>query len=145
MSLWHGMPFEHILCHNPSLGLTTQARGCKAVDHEEDLGVTSLTPGSAKSVREWTLTLPNQLLLWELESQMDFRIFKTRLQGSKPIDLKNFLYHWKANETYMFEMGSQCHLSIWNTSYGQKKGRESNCQFDSWPIKVRNRPDLLAV
>jgi hypothetical protein len=28
------------------------------------------------------------------------------------------------------------HLDIWNTSYGQKKGRESNCQFDSWPEKV---------
>jgi len=27
------------------------------------------------------------------------------------------------------------HLDIWNTSYGQKKGRESNCQFDSWPKK----------
>jgi hypothetical protein len=35
------------------------------------------------------------------------------------------------------------HLDIWNTSYGQKKGRESNCQFDSWLEKVRNRPDLL--
>jgi len=32
------------------------------------------------------------------------------------------------------------HLDIWNTSYGQKKGRESNCQFDSWPQKVGNRP-----
>jgi hypothetical protein len=32
------------------------------------------------------------------------------------------------------------HLNIWNTSYGQKKGRESNCQFDSWPQRVRNRP-----
>jgi hypothetical protein len=36
------------------------------------------------------------------------------------------------------------HLDIWNTSYGQKKGRESNCQFDSWPIKVRNQPDFRA-
>jgi hypothetical protein len=35
------------------------------------------------------------------------------------------------------------HLDIWNTSYGQKKGRESNCQFDSPPKKVGNRPDLL--
>jgi len=35
------------------------------------------------------------------------------------------------------------HLDIWNTSYGQKKGRESNCQFDSRPKKVGNRPDLL--
>jgi hypothetical protein len=35
------------------------------------------------------------------------------------------------------------HLDIWNISYGQKKGRESNCQFDSWLEKVKNRPDLL--
>jgi hypothetical protein len=32
------------------------------------------------------------------------------------------------------------HLDISNTSYGQKKGRESNWQFDSRPLKVRNRP-----
>jgi hypothetical protein len=36
------------------------------------------------------------------------------------------------------------HSVIWNTSYGQKKGRESNCQFDSRPQKVKNRPDLLS-
>jgi hypothetical protein len=33
------------------------------------------------------------------------------------------------------------HLDIYNTSYGWKKGRESNCQFDSQPLKIRNRPD----
>jgi hypothetical protein len=32
------------------------------------------------------------------------------------------------------------HLDIWNTSYGQKKGRESNWQFDSRPLKVGNWP-----
>jgi len=32
------------------------------------------------------------------------------------------------------------HLDICNSSYGQKKGRESNCQFDSQPLKVGNRP-----
>jgi hypothetical protein len=32
------------------------------------------------------------------------------------------------------------HLDICSPSYEQKKGRESNCQFDSWPLKVRNRP-----
>jgi hypothetical protein len=31
------------------------------------------------------------------------------------------------------------HLNIYNTSYGQKKGRESNGQFDSQPLKVGNR------
>jgi hypothetical protein len=32
------------------------------------------------------------------------------------------------------------HLDIYSPSYGQKKGRESNCQFDSRPLKVRNQP-----
>jgi len=36
------------------------------------------------------------------------------------------------------------HLDICRPSYGQKKGRESNCQFDSRPLKGGNRylPDL---
>jgi hypothetical protein len=32
------------------------------------------------------------------------------------------------------------HWDIYSPSYGQKKGRESNWQFDSRPLKVRNRP-----
>jgi hypothetical protein len=36
------------------------------------------------------------------------------------------------------------HLDTYNISYGQKKGGESNCQFDSWPLKVRNRLALFA-
>ncbi len=33
------------------------------------------------------------------------------------------------------------HSNIYSISYGRKKGRESNWQFDSWPLKVGNRPD----
>jgi hypothetical protein len=32
------------------------------------------------------------------------------------------------------------HLDICSPSYGKKKGQESNCQFDSRPLKVGNRP-----
>ncbi len=32
------------------------------------------------------------------------------------------------------------HFNICSPSYGQKKGRESNWQFDSRPLKVENRP-----
>jgi len=32
------------------------------------------------------------------------------------------------------------HLDICSPSYGQKKGRESNWQFESRPLKVENRP-----
>jgi hypothetical protein len=34
------------------------------------------------------------------------------------------------------------HLNICSPSYGQKKGRESNCQFDSQPLKVKSRPEF---
>jgi hypothetical protein len=33
------------------------------------------------------------------------------------------------------------HYDIYSISYGRRKGRESNWQFDSRPLKVRNRPD----
>jgi hypothetical protein len=33
------------------------------------------------------------------------------------------------------------HLDIYSPSYGQKKGQKSNWQFNSRPLKVRNRPD----
>ncbi len=36
------------------------------------------------------------------------------------------------------------HLNTSNTNYGQKKGRESNWQFDSQPLKIRNCSDFLA-
>jgi hypothetical protein len=32
------------------------------------------------------------------------------------------------------------HLDICSPTYGPKKGRESNWQFDSQPLKVKNRP-----
>jgi len=35
-------------------------------------------------------------------------------------------------------------LNIYNTSYGKKKGRESNWQFDSRPQKIRNRSNFRA-
>jgi hypothetical protein len=36
------------------------------------------------------------------------------------------------------------HLDICNTSYGQKKGHESNWSFDFWPLKVRKWPNFMA-
>jgi hypothetical protein len=37
-------------------------------------------------------------------------------------------------------MASHWYLDICSPSYGQKKGQESNWQFDSRPLKVGNRP-----
>jgi hypothetical protein len=57
--------------------------------------------------------------------------------------------HWGV--LYTFEKFLKCrcrkwprmnHSDICSTSHGRKKGWESNWQFDSWPLKVGNRPDL---
>jgi hypothetical protein len=45
---------------------------------------------------------------------------------------------WKCRCRKWAHMG---HLNICSTSYVQKKGQKSNWQFDSWSLKVRNRPD----
>ncbi len=56
--------------------------------------------------------------------------------------------HWSVLYTVEKVLKCRCpkwfrmiHLDIFNTSYGRKKGRESNWQFDSRPLKVGNRPD----
>jgi len=69
-------------------------------------------------------------------SKSDFRGQKLMAYGVLYI-IKKFL------EFRCLQWARIAHLDIWNTSYGQKKGWESNCQFDSRPKKVENRPDLL--
>jgi hypothetical protein len=55
--------------------------------------------------------------------------------------------HWGVLEVIGKVLKCKCpkcprigHLDICSPSYGQKKGRESNWQFDSRPLKVKNRP-----
>jgi len=56
--------------------------------------------------------------------------------------------HWSVLYTVGKVLKCRCpkwprmsHLNICSPSYGQKKGRESNWQFDSRPLKVGNRPN----
>jgi hypothetical protein len=56
--------------------------------------------------------------------------------------------HWSVIYTVGKVLKCRCpkwprmsHLDIYSTSYGQKKGRKSNWQFDSRPLKFGNRPD----
>jgi hypothetical protein len=80
-------------CCNLNLGLATKARACKGVGQEEARESHFMLLGAQKSVRECTLTLPSELPLWEFGVLMDSQIFRERLKGSKPIGLKNSLYH----------------------------------------------------
>jgi hypothetical protein len=57
--------------------------------------------------------------------------------------------HWSFFYTFGKVLKCRCpkwahmnHLDICSTSYGQKKGWESNWQFDSRLLKVGNRPNL---
>jgi hypothetical protein len=75
---------------------------------------------------------------------MDFQTFREQLQGSKFIGLKSFLHQQNLLKHRCLKWARMTHLDTSNTSYGQKKGWESNWQFNSRPLKVQNRPDLFA-
>jgi len=95
-------------------------------------------------MREWTLTLPRQLPLCEMESRWTPEISESDCRGQTSISCGVLYIIGKLLERRCLKWARIAHLDIWNTSYDQKKGRESNCQFDSRPQKVGNRPDLLS-
>ncbi len=96
------------------------------------------------SRREWTFTLPRQLPLWEIESRWTPKTSESDCRGQNSMAHGVLYIMGKLLKLRCLKWVRMAHLDIWNTSYGQKKGRESNCQFDSRPQKVGNRPDLLS-
>jgi hypothetical protein len=130
--------------HDPSLGLMIKARACKGEGQEGSTWATSHAPESVGECEGMNLHTPKWALTLGVGVMMDSQIFREQLQGTKPIGLRSSSYHWKALGTYMSQMGLHDPLDTLNTSYGQKEGWESNCQFDSWPLKVGNCPDFLA-
>ncbi len=124
-------------CCNPSLRLTTKARACKVVAKRRSVGMKA-------SVREWTFTIPRELPHSELESRWTPKCSKSNYKNQNSV-IKEFLYIiGKLLKFKCLKWARITHLNIWNTSYGQKKGWESNWQFDSRPLKVGNRPDFPA-
>jgi hypothetical protein len=102
-----------------------------------------MLPGVQKNVREWTFTLPSEFPFWELESQWTSKSSKGDCKGQNPFSWKVLYNIGNLLKRRCLKWARMTHLDIWNTSYGQKKGRESNCQFDSRPLKVKNRPNFL--
>jgi hypothetical protein len=62
------------------------------------------------------------------------------VQGSNLLKFRRSWCHGKFLNCRCPKWPRMSHLDICSPSYGQKKGRESNWQFDSRPLKVRNRP-----
>jgi hypothetical protein len=80
----------------------------------------------------------------ELESKWIPEFSKSNYRDQNPMDWKVLYIIRKLLECRCLKWACMTHLNIWNTSYGQKKGRESNWQFDFRPLKVQNRPNFLA-
>jgi hypothetical protein len=78
---------------NPSLGSWLKQGFVRLRAKRETQESHHMLLGVQKSVKESTLTLIGELSSWKLESQMDFRIFKERLQGTKFNELRRSLYH----------------------------------------------------
>jgi hypothetical protein len=83
---------------------------------------------------------PNTWKSWNLESFGTLECWELDSKG------KN-ISHWGVLGVIGKVLKRKCrkwprisHLDICSPSYGQKKGRESNWQFDSRPLKVENRP-----
>ncbi len=95
-------------------------------------------------MRGWTFTFPSELPFWELEFGWILKSLESNYKGQNPLDWGVPYIIGKILELRCPKLARMTHVDIWNTSYGQKKGRESNWQLDSQPLKVRNRPDFLA-
>jgi len=75
------------------------------------------------------------VVLWDSQS------FRVRLQGQNTSPWSVLHVIGKLLKCRCRKWPHMSHLDIYNTSYGKKKCQESNWQFDSQPLKIRNRPD----
>jgi hypothetical protein len=132
-----------MICRDLSLGLVTKVRAEKGVGQKWSSGVTFHAPGNVGRCEGMNPHTPKWAPIWGVEVLMDSQIFRKWLQGSKFIGSNSSLYDWKSLECRCLKWARMTHLDTQNTSYGQKKGRESNWQFDFQPLKVGNCFDFL--
>ncbi len=74
------------------------------------------------SMREWTLTLPRQLPLWEMESRWTPETSESNFKGQNSMVCGVIYIIRKLLERRCLKLALIFHLDIWNTSYSQKRG-----------------------
>jgi hypothetical protein len=79
---------------------------------------------------------------WEVGVLRDSRKLRARVRGQNTSHWGVLYINGKVLKCRCPKWPHMSHLDIYSPGYGQKKGRESNWQFDSRPLKVRNRPLL---
>jgi len=155
-----------VFCCNPSFGFATKAkglqgygpRGRKPGNQGKDIARlrAKRKPGSditysreckkvRRSVREWTFTLLRQLPLWEMESRWTPETSESDLRGQNNMTCGVLYIIRKLLKPRCLKWVRITHSDIWNISYGQKKGQDSNCQFDPRPEKVEINPIHLSA
>jgi hypothetical protein len=110
--IWIFYNLKGHICHNPSFGLMTKVRACKVAGQEGNLIV-------KESVKEWTLTLPKEVPLWELESQWILECSKSDCKGQNSMTRRVLYTIGKLFKCRCLKWAHMTHLDIWNTSYGQ--------------------------
>jgi hypothetical protein len=80
------------------------------------------------------------LKVGKMESSGTSKNSELDLRGQISLHWSVLGFIWKVLKCRRQKWPRMSHLDICSPSYGQKKGRESNCQFDSRPLKVGNRP-----
>jgi hypothetical protein len=134
------------MCRNPSLGLTTKAKRVARLQAKRKPGshitysreckkVWGSEPSHSQSNSHFVRWSPGglpklQRAIWGVKTQWLVTFF---------ISLEKIL------ELRCLKWVRIAHLDIWNTSYGQKKGRESNYQFDSRTKKLGIDPIYLSA
>jgi hypothetical protein len=123
-----------------ALGSWLKQGGCRVAGQKGDPGALHMLPGMQ---RAWGnepshSQVNSHVRSWSPESSER----NCRGQNSSP---RRVLYIiGKLLKCRCLKWDRIAHLDISNTSYGQKKCRESNWQFDSRPLKVKNRPNFIA-
>jgi hypothetical protein len=151
-------------CRNPSFGLAIKAKGLQGCEPRGSPRVKAkrsqrcgprrnprVTSHTSKSVRKcegvWG-SEPSHSQgnshFGEMESWWTPKFSESNFRGQNSMACYVLYIIGKLLERRCLKWAHIVHFDIWNTSYGQKKGRESNCQFDSRSEKVKNRPDLLS-
>ncbi len=80
-------------CHNISLKLAIKARACEGEGQEGSPVVTFHALGSARECEGMNPHIPKWAPTLGIGVPVHSQIFREKLQGSKPIGLKIFLYH----------------------------------------------------
>jgi hypothetical protein len=110
--------------------------------HIHSLGSARECEGMNPHTPKWTPILG--LPLWELESLWNLEFSKSNLKGQNSLDWEFIYTIGNILRCRFLNWACMTHLRTYKTSYGWKNGQESKCQFDSRPLKVKNRPELHA-